>query len=224
VSYYDDTESTYSNFAMSGIAKKYFGLEAAASMPIYGGLTLNAALSWGQYTYDNNPNFVQVQDNSGIIKNQGKVYWKNFRVESSPQLALNVGLNYRGPKNIFASIDWNYYDKNYISMSPLYRTDAVITPGMTDQDIEYLRKQEKFGAGGVLNASIGKNWYINGYNLGFSLQGNNLLNRQNMKTGGYEQIRLLKNKDGDSMTYQPFDSKYYYMLGTTYYLNVYFRF
>jgi hypothetical protein len=224
LSYYDDTESTYSNFAMTGIAKQYFGLEAAVSVPLFAGLSLQSALSWGQYTYDNNPNYVQIQDNSGIVKNEGKVYWKNFRIESSPQLALSAGLNYRGPKNIFASVNVNYYDKNYISMSPLYRTDAVITPGMSDADIEYMRKQEKFAPGYVVNASIGKNWYINNYNIGFSLQGNNLFNRQNMKTGGYEQIRLLKNKDESQLTYQPFDSKYYYMLGTTYYLNVYFRF
>ena len=43
-------------------------------------------------------------------------------------------------------------------------------------------------------------------------------------TGGYEQVRLLKNRDGNYQTYQPFDSKYFYMFGTTYYVNLYFRF
>jgi hypothetical protein len=224
ISYYDDVAATFSNFAMSGIGKKYFGLEAATSVPLYSGISLNAALSWGQYTYDNNPNYIQIQDNSGIVKGQGKVYWKNFRVESSPQLALNVGLNYRGPKSLFASVDVNYYDKNYISMNPLYRTDAVLTPGMTQANIASMRKQEKFAPGCVVNASIGKNWYIKSTTLGFSLQGNNLLNRQNIKTGGYEQIRLQKDTSGDLLAYKPFDKKYFYMLGTTYYLNVYFRF
>jgi hypothetical protein len=42
--------------------------------------------------------------------------------------------------------------------------------------------------------------------------------------GGYEQVRLLKNKDTSYQTYQPFDSKYFYMFGSTYYLNLYFRF
>ena len=96
------------------------------------------SISWGQFTYDNNPDYVQIQDNSGEIKNQGKVYWKNFRVESTPQTALNVGLSYRGPKNIFASLDMNYYNNMYLSMSPLYRTDAVLTPGMTEEDIATL--------------------------------------------------------------------------------------
>lgn len=139
--------------------------------------------------------------------------------------ALNVGLSYRGPKNIFASLDMNYYDNMYLSMSPLYRTDAVLTPGMTTEDIATLRNQEKFNSACVFNASVGKNWYINrAYTLGFSLEVKNLLNNQNIKTGGYEQVRLLKNKDESYQTYQPFDSKYFYMFGTTYYMNIYFRF
>ena len=225
LSYYDDVEATFSNFAMSGIDKRHFGVEVAASIPLDAGFYLNGALSWGQYTYDSNPNYVQIQDNSGEIKNEGKVYWKNFRVESTPQKAMNIGLSYRGPKNIYASLDLNYYSNMYISMSPLYRTDAVLTPGMTKEDVAELRSQEKFNSAYVVNASIGKNWFIKRqYTLGFSLEMKNLLNDQDIKTGGYEQVRLLKNKDTSYQTYQPFDSKYFYMFGSTYYLNLYFRF
>ncbi len=225
LSYYDDVEATFSNFAMSGIDKQHFGLEVAASLPLYAGLSLNGAVSWGQYTYDSNPDYVQIQDNSGEIKNQGKVYWKNFRVESTPQTAINVGLSYRSRNNIYASIDMNYYDNMYLSMSPLYRTDAVLTPNLTQEEILYLRHQEKFKSAYVLNASIGKNWFIKRtYTLGFSLDVKNILNDQDIKTGGYEQVRLLKNKDESYQSYQPFDSKYFYMFGTTYYLNLYFRF
>ena len=88
-----------------------------------------------------------------------------------------------------------------------------------------LRSQEKFNSAYVVNASIGKNWFIKRqYTLGFSLEMKNLLNDQDIKTGGYEQVRLLKNKDTSYQTYQPFDSKYFYMFGSTYYLNLYFRF
>lgn len=48
LSYYDDVESTFSNFAMSGIDKRHFGLEVAASIPLYQGLSLNGAISWGR--------------------------------------------------------------------------------------------------------------------------------------------------------------------------------
>ena len=56
ISFYDDVLKTYTNFALSGIDEQYFGLEVAASIPIYNGLSLNGAISWGQYTYTSNPN------------------------------------------------------------------------------------------------------------------------------------------------------------------------
>lgn len=225
ISYYDDVAKTFTNFAMSGMDKRHFGLEAAFTAPLYQGLSLNGAVSWGQYTYDSNPDYTQIRDNSGVTLSEGKVYWKNMRVESTPQTAVNVGLSYRGSRNIYASVDFNYYNNMYLSMSPVYRTDAVIVAGMSREDLEQLRRQEKFDSAYTLNASIGKNWYIHRkYTLGFSLEVKNILNNQDIKTGGYEQTRLSKNEETTVTTYQAFDSKYFYMFGTTYYLNVYFRF
>ena len=225
MSYYDDVASTYTNFAMSGIDKKHFGLEAAFQAPIYRGLSLRGAVSWGQYTYDSNPFYVQTQDNSAEVVSTGRVYWEDFHVESTPQLAASLGLNFRSSKNLFLSFDVNYYDNMYLSMSPIYRTDAVISAGMSPSDVAFIRQQEKFDSAYVLNASIGKNWSIQRkYTLGFSLSVDNILNDQDIKTGGYEQTRLVKNEETTVTSYQPFDSKYFYMFGTTYYLNIYFRF
>lgn len=226
ISYYDDVFNTFDNFAMSGIDKQYFGLEFAASIPLYRGLSLNGAISWGQYTYDSNPNYTLVRDNSGIVESQGKVYWKNFRVESTPQTAMNVGLSYRSNNNIYLSADFNYYNNMYLSMSPVYRTDYALTAGMSDAEIRSLRQQEKFNSAYTLNASIGKNWYIHRiYTLGFSLEVKNILNNQDIRTGGYEQTRLTELTDDRTVKgYEAFDSKYFYMFGTTYYLNIYFRF
>lgn len=233
ISYYSDTETGFSNFAMSGIDKRHFGLEAAVSVPLYEGLALKGALSWGQYTYNSNPNYVHIQDNNGTlyegIDGAGKVYWKNKRVESTPQLAANIGLTYRSRNNIFVSLDCNYYDKMYLSMSPIAFTDMALTPSMmTSSDrLEKVRGQEAFDAAYVLNASLGKNWYIDRkYTLGFSLSVDNLLNKQDIKTGGYEQLRLSsQSNDGSTEKYyEKFGPKYFYMFGTTYYLNVYFRF
>ena len=75
----------------------------------------------------------------------------------------------------------------------------------------------------LLNLSVGKSWYIHRkYNIGFSLQANNLLNNRGVKTGGYEQTRVMDSKSYDR--YYRFDSKYFYMQGINYMLNLYFRF
>ena len=240
ISFYDDTQSSFTNFAMSGIDKRYYGVELGLAIPLGGGLTLQGAASWGNYTYTSNPYFTQLVDNRAEVVLEDRVMWKGMHIENSPQLALNIGLNFRGPKNWFASVDFNYYDYLFLSMNPMYRTMSVIDPyverlnqgtlspaeAQTMIDgIRELRAQEEFDASYTLNASIGKNWYIHRkYTLGFSLQVNNILNNQKIHTGGYEQMRLNRFRDQKGDLYRRFDSKYFYMLGTTYYLNVYFRF
>ena len=89
-----------------------------------------------------------------------------------------------------------------------------------------LRDQEKFDSAYTLNLSVGKNWYIHRiYQLGFSLEVKNILNDQDIRTGGYEQMRMSKVRgEGGEQIYGRFPSKYFYLFGTTYYLNVYFRF
>ena len=155
----------------------------------------------------------------------GQIFLESALFNAGNRPAVNVGLSWRSNNNIYLSADFNYYNNMYLSMSPIYRTDAVITGGMAPGDIEHLRRQEKFDSAYTLNASIGKNWYIHRkYTLGFSLDVKNILNNQDIKTGGYEQTRLSKNTETTVTTYQAFDSKYFYMFGTTYYLNLYFRF
>ncbi len=233
ISFYDDTQSSFTNYAMSGIDKRYCGLELALQIPIWNGLSLNGALSWGDYRYTSNPEFMQTVDNSNRVVLEDKVYWKDFHVESTPQLAANIGLNYRGPHNWFASVDCNIYDNNYLSMNPMYRTGAavksyILSDGGVDDllMIQQIRAQEKFDTACTLNASVGKNWYIRyKYTLGFSLEVKNILNDQDIRTGGYEQMRMNKRRNSRGETqYTRFDSKYFYLLGTNYYLNVYFRF
>ena len=246
ISFYDDTQNSFTNFAMSNIDKRYMGVEVAVRVPIWAGLALQGALNYGDYRYTSNPNFVQTVDNSNEVKLEDKVNWKGFYIESTPQFAVNVGLDFRGPKNWFASINFNYYDKLYLSMNPAYRTDNAVAPYTNIiahknstvqqkiwalQQIKGLRAQEDLGNAYTLSASLGKNWYIKRkYTIGFSAEVKNILNNQNIKTGGYEQMRMRKVRGLDldsnpaSNYYSRFDSKYFYMLGTTCFVNVYFRF
>ncbi len=247
ISFYDDTQASFTNFAMSNIDKRYMGVEVALRVPIWGGLALQGALNYGDYRYTSNPNFVQTVDNSNKIKLVDKVNWKNFYVESTPQFAVNVGLDFRGPKNWFASINFNYYDKLYLSMNPAYRTDNAVMPYIkvlysqdsnnnqkmwAAQEIAKMRKEEELGNAYTLAASVGKNWYIKRkYTLGFSAEVKNILNNQGFRTGGYEQMRMRKVRgmmpgqlNPSTTYYTHFDSKYFYMLGTTCFVNVYFRF
>ncbi|MBQ2020347.1 MAG: TonB-dependent receptor, partial [Rikenellaceae bacterium] len=235
ISFYDDLQSTFTNFAMSNIDSRYAGVEVGFSIPLFKFLNLNGAVSYGDYRYTSNPLITQTADNSAEIVLSGeKVYWKGYHVESTPQTAANLGLALRTSNNIYAGIDVNYYNALYLSMNPLYRTDKALTGRIfssnTDAEnlaaVKEMTHQERFDNAFVLNANIGKNWYIvnRKYNLGVSLQVNNLLNNRSIRTGGYEQMRLREDESGTTVKYDRFDSKYFYLMGTTYYLNVYFRF
>ena len=259
MSFYDDTQNSFTNFAMSGIDQRHMGIELGFKVPLpVQGLSVEGALSWGEYIYTSAPRMTQTVDNSAevIVDNQIVPYWAshpvykkyvddgvniyetdvdgNYIVEktqkhyvpSTPQLAANLGFNYRTNSYWFFEIDAQYFANSYLDMNPLYRTDlAVAGPDkiITPTEIEYMAAQEKFDPVFLLNASIGKSWYINRkYNFGFSLNLQNITNNKCVKTGGYEQTRLI---DSQSMErYYRFDSKYFYMQGFNYMLNLYFRF
>lgn len=233
ISFYDDLNRAYTNFAMNGIDQKHTGVELGVSVPLIAGLEARGAFSYGYYIYSSNPYVTQTVDNSEkVVLSNERVYWKDMKVPSTPQTAASLGLNYRGPHNIYAGLNLNYFNAMYLDMNPLYRTDQALTNYKRvfgDESEEMMRKmtrQERYGNDWLLNANVSKSWYIHRkYNLGFSLEVKNILNTQNIKTGGYEQMRLKKNESKEGYTYYTrFDSKYFYMFGTTYYLNVYLRF
>ena len=264
ISYYDDVWSAFSNMSLSGIDSRYAGVELGVRVPIIADLSLSGAASIGDYVYTSNPIFTQTRDNTAdILIENAKVYWKGMKVESTPQVAVSVGLNYKTSNNIYLSLDAEYFDKMYLSMNPLYRTLAAMGgrvdtnvdmsgfDGTIDELLTYqstyidengqlqrapfvlagyqnaittLTAQERFKPAVILNASIGKTWYIGGQQLGFSLEIKNLTNNR-CRTGGFEQMRLFSNDEYTTGTqYTRFASKYYYLYGTNYYLNIYYRF
>ncbi len=259
MSFYDDSQNSFTNFAMSGIDQRHMGIELGFKIPVFvQGLSVEGALSWGEYIYTSTPRMTQTVDNSaevifdnGIVPYWAKspVYkksvmdgqviyetdpegnpviegWQKHYVPSTPQLAADLGLNYRTNSYWFFEVDAQYFANSYLDMNPLYRTDmATAGPDglVTPVEVEYMTAQEKFDPVFLLNASIGKSWYIDRkYNFGFSLNVQNILNNRNVKTGGYEQTRLIDSKSMER--YYRFDSKYFYMQGFNYMLNLYFRF
>ncbi len=257
MSFYDDSQNSFTNFAMSGIDQRHMGVELGFSIPFFlKNLSLQGAVSWGEYIYTSAPRMTQTVDNSAevIFDNQLVPYWashpvfkknaygtetmrdengdyiidhyQKHYVPSTPQLATSLGFNYRTNSYWFFEIEGQYFANSYLDMNPLYRTDmATAGPDgiVTPVEIEYMAAQERFDPVFLLNASVGKSWYIDRkYNFGFSLNLQNLTNHKAVKTGGYEQTRLIDSKSCER--YYRFDSKYFYMQGFNYMLNLYFRF
>ena len=248
-SYYNDLQGSFVNAAMSNIDEVHKGIELGFKVPTpVTNLALQGVLSWGSYYYTSNPYMTMTVDNSSemVVDHEIVPYWmshpifkrdaegnlttevdhyqKHF-IPSTPQLAASLGLNYN--KNYwFIDADVDYFANSYLEMSPLSRTDLATAGGdgvVTPVEIETLAAQELFDPAFLVNFSVGKSWYTHGNQIGFSLQVKNLLNNRKVKTGGYEQTRLIDDtKSGER--YYPFDPKYFYMSGINYMLNVYFRF
>ncbi len=257
MSFYDDSQHSFTNFAMTGIDQRHAGIEFGLEVPLpVNGLSLSTAISLGEYVYTSNPHMVQTVDNSAeIIRDEEVPYWKSHPVyktvvdaagktlydmdadgnyivtgeqkhyvPSTPQLASALQLNYN-VNYWFFEFGAQYFANSYLDMNPLYRTsfacgggDGIVTP----DEVIYMTSQEEFAPAFILNGSIGKSWYVGNNQIGFSLEIKNMLNNKNVKTGGYEQTRLISSQGKDR--YYRFDPKYFYMQGANYMLNIYCRF
>jgi len=227
-SFYDDVARTMSNFALSGISQRHMGVEFGADVHIWNGISLRSAVAYGHYIYTSNPLLTQTDNNNDrIVLENERVYWSGFMVSGTPQLAANIGLEYRARRGWWTSLDLNYYDFSFISMNPRRRMDDV-SRNLTPEQYANMVQQEKFSPGFVLNANAGRFWSLQGrrYQLGVIFSVSNILNNQSMRNGGFEQSRLWENTTlpEDSRYFRPFQSRYSYMNGTSFSLNVTFRF
>ena len=204
---------------MNGIAESHAGVELGLEYKILPVLTAQAAFGYGNYKYQSNPVYLQTVDNTGDILSEGKVYWKGGKVSGTPQTAASIGLTYNAPKFWWVGINGNYFGRSYIDMNPILRTDKA----RTELDDQYT-KQEEFGDGFTMDLFAGASFRIAyKYFLGINVSVSNVLNNKDLKSGGFEQLRISQNKDTNTYA-RPFDSKYFYMYGANYFVNVNFRF
>jgi len=233
-----DTDSFISEI-VTGINKKHIGAELGVEYQITSTVKVTGSASYGQYTYDNNPNLKINDDalastaNPNPVFDFGKAYLKNYRLPGMPQQAYSVGLEYRDPKFWWIGANVNYLDDNYLSISNILRTDNFVTDanglgfeGATDESVRRLLKQEKFDPTTLVNLVGGKSWKVGDQTFGFFASLNNVFDFR-YKTGGFEQSRKATFPDfqADNANGTPsFGPRYFYGYGRTYFLNLYINF
>jgi len=80
--------------------------------------------------------------------------------------------------------------------------------------MDQILKQEKLPSGYTLNLTGGKSWRIDKYYISLFANITNILDNQDLITGGYEQLRFdYENKDVNK-----FPANYFYMYGRSYML------
>lgn len=233
-----DTDSFISEI-VTGINKKHIGGEFGFEYQITSTIKATGSASYGEYTYDNNPNLKVNDDalatsaNPNPVFDFGKTYIKGYRLPGMPQQAYSFGLEYRDPKFWWIGANINYLADSYISISNILRTENFVTDanglgfeGATEEAVSAALRQEKFDPTTLLNLVGGKSWRVGSNTFGFFASINNVLDFQ-YKTGGFEQSRKATFPDyqADNANGTPsFGPKYFYGYGRTYFLNLYINF
>jgi hypothetical protein len=202
-------------------------------------VSFTGAASVGQYTYDSNPEmFITLYDNptEGNFTNisQGLSYLKDYKQSGTPQRGYSLGMTYRDPDFWWIGANANLLSHNYISLSEFRRTNNFFTDpfdgqpitGLDQEEVDRILAQEKIEEAFIVNVIGGKSWKINDYYVGFFASINNLLGEK-FHSGGFEQARKANYTqliEDQSLDQPLFDNKYWYARGTSYYINLYFRF
>ncbi|WP_010419219.1 carboxypeptidase-like regulatory domain-containing protein [Anaerophaga thermohalophila] len=225
-SFYHDSYRTFVNYAMTNVRKVHRGVELGVAVDVTPRITIEAVGTLAEYQYKNRPDGYVTYENGSHPDIKETVYLKNFYVGGTPQTAGSIGIDYFHPKYWFFEINYNYFDRNYVDLSPVRRTSSAVDFTAANQEernekVAEIVEQEKYDAGGTLDLSIGKSLRFNGgYSMSINLSVNNILDNTSLKSGGYEQGRF----DYDTYDVSTFPSRYYYAQGLNYYLNVNFRF
>jgi len=226
-----EESSEFVQEVLRGIDKKHMGGELGIEAQVTPTIKLKGVASFGEYTYDNNPNLYLSSNDVSVDLGESKL--KDYKIAGGPQRAFSAGFEYRDPDYWWFGATTNFFSNAYVDISPLTRTKNFYldTDGLPFNDYDSdtargLLQQEKFNEYILVNLIGGKSWKIDDYYIGFFASVNNLLDKE-YKTGGFEQGRnanYRELRDDVNNSTRVFGPKYWYGRGTTYFVNVYFRF
>lgn len=226
-SFYDDGLSTFVNYLMTDIDKTHKGVELGLSYKITPDLTVSAAGTISRYQYKNRPTSIRSAENGSVEDLVSLLYLKNFYVGGTPQTAGSLSINYNAPKMWFFEVNGTWLGDSYIELTPIrhmYMSGLVSFVNSVEEyeaKVREITTQEKLRDAFVLNASIGKVIYVNRkLSLNFNLSVNNILNKQNIQTGGYQQSRF----DYTNYDVTKYANRYYYAQGIRIFANIGVRF
>jgi len=235
-----ETDSFISEI-VTGMSKRNVGGEFGFEYQVTSTIKVNGAASYGQYTYDENPNLKVNDDaqatltNTNPITDFGRAYLKGYKQPGIPQQAYSVGLEYRDPKFWWIGANVNYLADSYIDVASILRTTNFVVEdpstgtgfdGGTNEAVRAALRQEKFDPITLVNLVGGKSWKIGDSTFGFFASVNNVFD-EIYKTGGFEQSRkaTFAEYQADNANGTPsFGPKYFYGYGRTYFVNLYINF
>lgn len=225
--FYHDEERTFVNYSLTNIDRQHMGLEIGASYKLTNWMSITSALAYGRYIYIDRPNAKVSLDNNEEIIRQEDVYWRNYHLGNTPELAYTGGFNFSYDA-FFLNITANYTARNWIDVNPVRRTalalDLVPDGNLRDDILD----QEMYDNQFSMDLFAGYTWRLGktfdkmtgSHTLVFNLGISNLTNNREFIAIGFENNRF----DFDDKNTQKFQNRYFYGNAINYFTNVTYRF
>lgn len=237
--YYIDDINSFSYVSLTGIKKEYYGLEAGLKFKVTSAFDVKLLGTISDAKIRNNSHVRYMNSTSAEYIDE-IVYNKGMRDSGTPLTAASLGLSYHSG-GWYIDLNCNYYDRIYLSYSPSYRYESTLgardnaymensagTDPVYDNDGNILPsalEQAKGHGGFMLDGSIGRSIYLKRGMLSINLMVTNILNNQNLCTGGYEQSRSDYTNSGNLRAYKfSKNPMKFYAYGTNGMLNITYRF
>jgi hypothetical protein len=233
LTFYHDDYRNFVNYALSNIDRLHFGGELGIEAKIMPNVTFNGAASVGRYYFNSRQEATVTLDNDNSVLSKDLIYSQNYRVPGTPQEAYSAGLTYRSPKYWFVNLSINYAGNMWLDFNPIRRTFTAVEGLDINKPDEAAIRNEI-----LAQIQLPSNYTVDffggwsyklprkflGFNkntfLVFNLGVNNLLNNQNIRSGGFEQLRF----DYGQKDINRFPPRYFYAFGLNYFASATFRF
>ena len=225
MAFYHDGYRSFVNYALSGIGRRYAGLEAGLETQLNTRFKLTVALSIGNFVYRGRPRVSVSIDNDDFIAERGVVYLNNYRIGGTPQEAYGLQLSYQSAKGIYANLSGSYFRNHWLDMNPLRRTEAGLQQ-LEPRSVQWLQAigQTKvpdqysvdLAFGGSLRVNINRH---KRHTILLYCGINNLLDQRNFIASGFEQLRF----DTEAGDVNRFPPKYFFASGINYSINISLR-
>ncbi len=229
ITFYNDEFRNFVNYAISNIGKVHAGAELGFEAKVYKGLSVVGAAAVGRYYFNTRQNATVTSDNSAaLLAENTTVYSKNFYVPT-PQEAYTIGLDYRSPKFWFLNVNFNYFNRMFLDFNPIRRTESAVNG--VDQGSPLwndIINQTELKSQYTVDVFAGYSWLMNRrfkdlkkrtflvFNVGI----NNILNNQDVVSGGFEQLRF----DFAEKNVNRFPDRRFYSYGLNFFTSVGLRF
>ena len=232
--FYNDDINSFSYNSLTGVNREYYGVELGLRVQLTTNLNLVALGTYSEAKYIDDTQVNWMSSTTGEL-HQELCHNKGMRQSGTPLAAASLGLNYR-IKRWYLNLAGNYYDRIYLSYSTNMRYEKNLQNAGRYHAGEYdVPAQAKGNGGFMLDASIGRQFYVAHHPLSVNLQLCNLTNRRNITTGGYEQSRsnysvTETENSGTEVTTKPRtynfekNAKKFYAQGFNFLLNLNYRF